>query len=110
VPLPAGWPIRPCAFAGGGEAIPTVANRYRLGRLFGAPYIPITPWIAALPRPTRLDVYYGAPMRFEGTGREEDHVIAGWVAQVKGRIADMLAHGVRQRRERAPTRRLLRSP
>src|SRR5262249_26933115 len=37
-------PIVPFSFIGGGEAIPTIANAYSLGKLFGAPYVPITPY------------------------------------------------------------------
>jgi 1-acyl-sn-glycerol-3-phosphate acyltransferase len=91
-------PIVPFAFVGGGEAIPTVKNLYALGRLVGAPYVPVTPWLVPLPRPTALAVHYGAPMRFYGTGREDDHVIANYVGQVKQRVAELLADGVTQRR------------
>ena len=36
-------PIIPFGFLGGGEAIPTVANAYAIGKLLGVPYIPVTP-------------------------------------------------------------------
>ena len=91
-------PIVPFAFVGGGEAIPTVKNLYTLGRLLGAPYVPVTPWLLPIPRPVPLAIYYGEPMRFLGTGREEDHVIAGYVEQVKARVAELLARGVHERR------------
>jgi 1-acyl-sn-glycerol-3-phosphate acyltransferase len=87
-------PIVPFAFIGGGEAIPTVMNLYALGRLMGAPYIPVTPWGVALPRPTRLSIHYGEPMRFAGTGTEEDAVIAGYVDQVKARVAGLIQEGL----------------
>src|SRR6185295_10407933 len=54
-------PIVPFAFLGGGEAIPTIFNAYKLGRLLGAPYIPFTPWLLPLPLPARLDVVIDAP-------------------------------------------------
>ena len=38
-------PIVPAAFLGGGEAVPTVMNLYKLGKLIGAPYIPVTPYL-----------------------------------------------------------------
>jgi 1-acyl-sn-glycerol-3-phosphate acyltransferase len=97
-------PIVPFAFVGGGEAIPTVKNLYALGRLVGAPYVPITPWLLPIPRPVPLTIYYSEPMVFSGTGREEDHVIAGYVEQVKARVAGLLERGVS---ERAPGPRLL---
>lgn len=86
-------PIIPFAFLGGGEAVPTVMNAYRLGRLLGVPYVPITPYLLAIPLPVSLEVYYGAPMVFEGTGREDDALIAGYVDQVKDRIATMIEAG-----------------
>ena len=97
--LQTGTPIVPFAFIGGGEAIPTIFNSYSLGKLFGAPYVPFTPWIFPLPRPVRLDVIFDAPMTFAGTGAEEDDVIEGYVAEVKGRIAQLIERGRRERGE-----------
>lgn len=90
-------PIVPFAFLGGGEAIPTVKNLYGLGKLLGAPYIPLTPYLLPLPRPVPLSIYYGEPMTFEGTGREDDEVIADYVAQVKQRVADLIERGRHER-------------
>jgi 1-acyl-sn-glycerol-3-phosphate acyltransferase len=92
-------PIVPFAFVGGGDAVPTIANAYALGKLFGAPYVPITPYLVALPLPVSLSVAYGAPMAFTGTGDEDDGVVAIHVAEVKAKIAEMLERG-RERRER----------
>ncbi|NUQ75683.1 MAG: acyltransferase family protein [Polyangiaceae bacterium] len=86
-------PIIPFAFLGGGEAIPTIMNSYALGALVGAPYIPITPYLLPVPLPVRLELYYGEPMIFEGTGAEGDEVITGYVEQVKARIAGMIERG-----------------
>lgn len=93
-------PIVPFAFLGGGEAVPTVVNLYRLARVFGMPYIPLTPYILPFPRPTPLEIYYSEPMIFEGTGTEEDAVIFRYVAQVKQRIAELLDQGQKIRRGR----------
>ena len=92
-------PIVPFAFVGGGDAIPTVFNAYGLGKLLGAPYIPVTPWLFPVPRPARLDVVVDEPMIFEGTGSEEDDVIDGYVAQVKAKIATLIDRGRRLRGE-----------
>ena len=86
-------PIVPFAFIGGGDAIPTVSNLYKVGKLMGLPYLPITPWILPLPRPVKLSVHYGEPLRFEGAGSEDDEVIRGQVAQVKERIAQLIERG-----------------
>lgn len=96
--LQTGTPIVPTAFIGGGEAIPTFMNLYRVGKLVGAPYVPVTPWIAPLPRPTSCQIYYSTPMVFDGDGSEEDDVIQGWVDQVKDRIGQLIEFGVENRR------------
>jgi 1-acyl-sn-glycerol-3-phosphate acyltransferase len=90
-------PIVPFAFIGGGEAIPTIANSYTLGKLVGAPYVPITPYLVALPLPVRLEIRYGEPMMFEGTGTEDDEVVGGYVEQVKQRIGELIAIGRKHR-------------
>jgi 1-acyl-sn-glycerol-3-phosphate acyltransferase len=91
-------PIVPFAFIGGGDAIPTVSNLYKVGKLLGVPYLPITPWLLPLPRPVKLEIHYGEPMKFEGTGSEDDHVIQGWVEQVKASIAALIETGRASRR------------
>ncbi|MEM6962324.1 MAG: lysophospholipid acyltransferase family protein [Myxococcota bacterium] len=89
--LQTGTPIVPFAFVGGGEAIPTVANLYGLGKLLGVPYVPVTPWVLPFPMPVRFELIYGAPMRFEGTGNEEDRQIRRYVEQVKERVGGLIA-------------------
>ena len=90
-------PIIPFGFIGGGEAIPTVFNAYALGRVLGVPYLPFTPWGAPLPLPVRLGVYFGAPLRFEGTGREEDQAIQANVDKVKEAIASLITRARAER-------------
>ncbi len=96
-------PIVPFAFLGGGEAIPTISNAVSLGKLLGVPYIPVTPWLLAVPIPAKLEVYYSPPMVFEGSGSEEDEVVHGHVEKVKERIAQLIDNG-RRRRRGEPTR------
>lgn len=98
-------PIVPFAFIGGGEAVPTVVNLVKLGHLMGVPYIPLTPWILPVPRPTSLEIYYDAPFLPAGTGNEEDEVIQRHVDTVKQRIAALIDTGTRIRRGRAETSR-----
>ena len=86
-------PIIPIAFIGGEEAIPTVYHAKHLAKLMKAPYVPITPYLLPLPLPVRCAVHFGEPMHFEGTGNEPDHVIEDNVAQVKGRIEELIAAG-----------------
>jgi 1-acyl-sn-glycerol-3-phosphate acyltransferase len=91
-------PIVPFAFLGGGDALPTVLNLRKLGKLMGVPYIPITKYLVPVPRPVPLEVYYSEPILFEGSGNEEDVVIHGYVDQVKSRIAGLIDAGFRRRR------------
>jgi 1-acyl-sn-glycerol-3-phosphate acyltransferase len=93
-------PIVPMAFLGGGEAIPTIHNSKMLGKLTGAPYVPFTPWILAVPRPASCQIYFGAPMEFDGSGNEADDVILDNVDQVKQRIRALLDQGIERRRGR----------
>ncbi|MCX4240219.1 1-acyl-sn-glycerol-3-phosphate acyltransferase [Paraliomyxa miuraensis] len=86
-------PIVPFAFVGGGEAIPTVANLYRAGKLLGVPYLPVTPYVAPVPLPVSLKLVYGRPMMLQGSPSDSDEVIAGHVAAIKNRIASLLTQG-----------------
>ena len=72
---------------GGGDAIPTVMNLYKLGQLLGVPYIPITPYLVPFPKPVKLQLLYSEPLLFEGDGSEADDVIHSYVEQVRARIA-----------------------
>lgn len=94
-------PIVPFAFLGGGEAVPTIMNAYTLGKMVGAPYIPITPYIFAVPLPVSLEVRYGEPILFEGSGSEEDEVVAGYAERVKSRIATLMQEGLAHRGQKS---------
>ena len=97
-------PVVPMAFLGGGDAIPTVANSELLGRLVGAPYVPITPYIVPLPRPVELDIYFSEPIEIPGDGREDDEIIESHVQSVKYRIASLIEQGRGERKSRSPWR------
>jgi 1-acyl-sn-glycerol-3-phosphate acyltransferase len=93
-------PIVPFGFLGGGTALPTIVNLYKLGRLVGVPYLPVTPYLLPVPLPAPLEIHYGEPLLFSGTGDEDDEVIAGYVEQVKQRIAGLIEQGRAQRGRR----------
>ncbi len=95
-------PVIPFAVLGGGAAFPTVFNSTTLGRLIGAPYVPFTAYLLPIPLPAPMEVHYGPPMLFEGTGDEEDAVVAGHVEQVKRTVAAMIDAARSQRRGRLP--------
>jgi len=86
-------PIVPTAVLGGGEAVPTISNLRGLGKLFGLPYIPVTPYLLAVPLPVRITIRFGEPIVFEGTGQEDDQQIYRMVDDVKQRIAALIEQG-----------------
>ncbi|MEM7138108.1 MAG: lysophospholipid acyltransferase family protein [Myxococcota bacterium] len=86
-------PIIPFGFVGGGEALPTIANLERLGKMVGVPYIPVTKWGVLVPKPTRFQLLYGQPMRFEGSGHERDDVCNAMVEEVKTKIRGLIQQG-----------------
>jgi 1-acyl-sn-glycerol-3-phosphate acyltransferase len=88
-----GAPIVPVAFLGAGDAMPTVANLYGLGKLIGVPYVPVTRYLLPLPKPTTFQILYGAPMRFSGEGSEADEVVVANVEKVRTRIAWLIEQG-----------------
>ncbi len=92
-------PIIPFGFIGGGDAIPTIANLYRLGRFVGTPYLPVTPYLLPIPRPVRLEVHFGEPLLFSGTGNEDDEVVARHVERVKQAIGGLIERGRSHRHE-----------
>lgn len=100
--IKAGAPIVPFGFIGGGAAFPTIANLYGVGRAFGVPYLPLTAYGLPLPLPVTLEVHYGAPLRFEGTGSEDDEAVAANVAQVKARISALIELGRARAKEVHP--------
>jgi 1-acyl-sn-glycerol-3-phosphate acyltransferase len=91
-------PIVPFAVLGGGEAFPTVANAYKLGRILGVPYVPLVAYGLPVPIPAKIQIEYGSPLVFEGTGNEDDEIVFGYVDKVKEVIARMLAAGEKRRR------------
>lgn len=86
-------PIVPFAFVGGGEAIPTIANLYGVGKRLGLPYLPITPYGLALPLPVSLQILYGAPIHLEGSPTDTDEVIGIQVERVRRAIGNLIHQG-----------------
>jgi 1-acyl-sn-glycerol-3-phosphate acyltransferase len=95
-------PIVPFAVLGGGEAFPTVANAYKLGKVLGVPYIPVVAYGVPFPLPAKIEIEYAPPMHFTGTGNEDDAVVYGYVDQVKEVIAGMIRAGAGRRRGEPP--------
>ena len=79
-------------------------NARRLARVLGLPYAPISPWLpvlgplAYLPMPVKFHIRFGAPLRFEGPGDDEDAAIDRKVDVVKQAIRDQLEVGLAARK------------
>ena len=86
-------PIVPIAFIGGEEALPTIYHAKTLAKIFGAPYWPVPPYLVPMPMPLPCEIHFGEPLVFEGTGNEADHIIEGYVEQVKDAISKQIKYG-----------------
>lgn len=90
-------PIVPFGFIGGEEVCPSLVNVKPLAKVLGMPYCPITPTLLPLPLPAKCSIYFGEPLRFEGTGNEEDGEIMDQVGQVKQAVAALIDRGLTER-------------
>ena len=88
-------PIVPFAFVGGEEAIPTIFHANTLGKILGAPYFPVTPYILPIPRPVKCQILYGEPMHFESDGSYKD--IQEKVEIVKSKVNELIIQGLENR-------------
>lgn len=86
-------PIVPVAILGGGEAVPTAVNLYKLGRLVGMPYLPITPYLVPAPLPAHIMIRFGQPLTLSGDPNDNDANIGERVDQVRDCIAALIEAG-----------------
>lgn len=91
-------PIVPFAFIGGEEMCPSFSRGEALAKVLGTPYVPLVPWGLPLPAPVKVRIHFGAPMRFEGSGDEEDDVILPEVRQVEHAVGELITRGLAERR------------
>ena len=100
-------PLIPVAVVGAEEAYPIIGRIDWLGKLFGAPYLPMTPffpWLGpmgAIPLPTKWYIKYGEPIdmsRYSEEDIEDDILINKLSEQVRTRIQEMLIEVLKQRR------------
>jgi 1-acyl-sn-glycerol-3-phosphate acyltransferase len=96
-------PILPVGIVGSEEQQPGIANLEGLAHLLGMPALPITftfPWLGPLgilPLPVKYRLYFGEPLRFEGSPAEEDAAVARRVEEVEEAIARLLQRGLDER-------------
>jgi hypothetical protein len=65
--------------------------------MMGVPYIPVTPYLVAVPLPVKLEIVFGEPIYLSGSGNEDDEVVAEYVYEVKTQISEMLDRGKKER-------------
>jgi 1-acyl-sn-glycerol-3-phosphate acyltransferase len=102
--LAADTPIVPVSIVGSDDQQPGIANLESIGKVFGAPALPITPFfpllgpLGILPLPVKYRIYFHAPLRFEGDADEDDASIEEKVDVVKAAIMSGFERGLKERR------------
>lgn len=100
-------PLVPCAVIGAEEASPMLYRVEYLSKVFGLPYLPITPTfpllgpLGLIPAPSKWRIYFGDPLHFDGygPGAADDHVLVGRLSErVRSSIQGMLDAGLRERK------------
>jgi 1-acyl-sn-glycerol-3-phosphate acyltransferase len=97
-------PIVPVAVVGAEEIYPLVGRIRSLGKLVGAPYVPVTPffpWLGPLgiiPLPSRWMIRFGKPIVLRATRRRPDGTAVRAVAQrLRRRVQTMVNTLLRER-------------
>jgi 1-acyl-sn-glycerol-3-phosphate acyltransferase len=92
-----GAPIVPVGVVGAEEQAPALFDLKPLARLLAFPAFPLTPTVLPFPLPSRYRLWFGEPMRFEGSPDDEDAVLEEKVDRVKAAITALLARGLEER-------------
>ncbi|HEY4095160.1 MAG TPA: lysophospholipid acyltransferase family protein [Baekduia sp.] len=104
--LRTGAPIVPVAVVGSEEIYPKLGELPLVGRLIGAPYVPITPTfpllgpLGAIPLPSRWRIAFGEPIAFADLGPEaaEDRALVLELSEeIRDRIQAMVLANVIER-------------
>jgi len=107
VALKAGVPIIPVAVVGAEEIYPLIGNIKPLARLFGFPYVPVTPtfpWLGvlgAVPLPSKWVIEFGEPIDTREFGNDAGHdpmLVFNLTDQVRDTIQQMLYRNLISRR------------
>jgi 1-acyl-sn-glycerol-3-phosphate acyltransferase len=97
-------PVAPAVVVGAEEQMPAIANLEALGRLIGAPALPVPALLpvlgplALLPLPVKYHIWIGEPMHFAGNPNDEDVVVGALVERVRAQMRGMIERGLRERR------------
>ena len=105
--LRTGVPIVPCSIVGAEEIYPMLGNLKTVARIFGAPYVPITPTfpllgvLGLIPLPSKWIIEFGAPVDTAALGpqsAEDPMVVFDLTDQVRETIQQTLYALLMQRR------------
>ncbi len=89
-------PIVPIGVVGAEEQLPSFYNAEKLGRMLGAPALPLAPNLV-FPLPVKYRIYFGEPLTFKGDPYDADRVIDSKVHEVKSAIEELLQRGLAAR-------------
>jgi 1-acyl-sn-glycerol-3-phosphate acyltransferase len=93
--LESGAPIVPVGVVGAEEQAPSLADLRPVARLLSMPALPLT--LLPFPLPARHRLWFGEPLRFEGSPEAEDPEIDGKVGRVRDAVAALLSEGLAAR-------------
>jgi 1-acyl-sn-glycerol-3-phosphate acyltransferase len=104
-----GAPIVPVAVVGAEEIYPLVGRSAALGKLIGAPYVPLTPFfpllgpLGAIPLPSKWTIRFGKPVVLEAPrrGRTDGTAVRAMAESVRRRVRRMLRTELAVRTSRA---------
>jgi 1-acyl-sn-glycerol-3-phosphate acyltransferase len=105
--LRTGTPIIPCSIVGAEEIFPIIGNVPSLARLFGLPYVPITPFfpllgpLGAIPLPSKWLIEFGPPVpthEYDAGTAEDPMLVFDLTDQVRQSIQQTLYSLLVQRR------------
>ena len=102
-------PIVPVAVVGAEEIYPLVGRSAALGKLIGAPYVPLTPFfpllgpLGAIPLPSKWTIRFGKPVVLEAPrrGRTDGTAVRAMAESVRRRVRRMLRTELAVRTSRA---------
>ncbi len=102
-----GAPIVPVAVVGAEEIYPLIGRAVKLGKLFGVPYIPITPFfpwfglLGIIPLPSKWYIQFGEPIDLSqyGPNAEENDLLVNKLSEmVRSTIQNMLIELLKRRK------------
>jgi 1-acyl-sn-glycerol-3-phosphate acyltransferase len=96
--LETGAPIVPVGVIGAEEQAPALTDLKTVARVLGLPALPVTPWGAPLPLPTKYHLHFGEPLTFQGRHDDEDAELEKKVEVVRAAIAGLLQRGLADRK------------